>query len=49
MSGIFDLFDGMCKQHHMIALNPFLNGTKNGDIDGMRKPGFMCSEHFFIL
>ena len=23
ISGIFDLFDGMCKQRHMIALNPF--------------------------
>ena len=41
VSGIFDLFDGKCKQHHMIVLNPFLNGTKNGDIDGMCKPGFI--------
>ena len=23
----------------MIVLNPFLNGTKNGDINGMCKPG----------
>ena len=28
VGGIFDLFDGTCKQHHMNALNPFLNGTK---------------------
>ena len=28
VSGVFDLFDDVCKQHHMIALNPFLNGKK---------------------
>ena len=28
MSGIFDLFDVTCKQHHRPASNPFLNGTK---------------------
>ena len=32
MSGTFNLFNVMCKQHHGSALNPFLNGTKNGDI-----------------
>ena len=37
MSGTFDLFDIMCKQHHRTALNPFLNGTKNGDVDGTCK------------
>ena len=34
VSGVFDLFDVMCKQYHMIALYPFLISTKNGDIDG---------------
>ena len=29
----------MCKQHHRTALNPSLNGTKNGDIDGARLKG----------
>ena len=33
VSGTFDLSDVTCKQRHRIALNPFLNGTKNGDID----------------
>ena len=28
VSGTFDLFDVTCKQHHRIAFNPFLNGTK---------------------
>ena len=28
VSEIIDLFDVTCKQHHMSALNPFLNGTK---------------------
>ena len=28
VSGVFDLFSVMCKQPHMTALNPFLNGTK---------------------
>ena len=27
----------MCKQHHRTALNPLLNGTKNGADDGMCK------------
>ena len=28
VSGIFDLFDVMCKQYHRAALNPFLTGIK---------------------
>ena len=27
----------MCKQHHRITLNPFLNGKKNGDVNGTCK------------
>ena len=27
----------MFKQHHRSAMNPFLNGTKNHDVDGMCK------------
>ena len=30
----FDLLIVMRKQHHGAALNSFLNGTKNGGIDG---------------
>ena len=30
VSDIFDLFAAMQKQPHRTALNPFLNGTKNG-------------------
>ena len=41
MSGTFDLFNVMCKQHHTTALNPFLNGTKNGDINGTCKWTFI--------
>ena len=37
VSGIFDLFDVTCKQHHRTTLNPFLNGAKNGDVDAMCK------------
>ena len=37
MSGNFDLFDVMSKEHHRSVLSPFLNDTKNGDIDGMLK------------
>ena len=52
MGGIFDLFDGMCKQLHWTVLNPFLNGTKNGDINGMCKPGFIswkCGNKYQLL
>ena len=28
VSGTFDLFNLMCKLHHMTALNPFLNGIE---------------------
>ena len=35
MSGTLDLSDVMCKQHHRTAFNLFVNGTKNGDIDGI--------------
>ena len=31
------LFDITCKQHYTTAFNPFLIGTKNGDIDGTCK------------
>ena len=27
----------MCEQYRRTALKPFLNGTKNGDVDGMCK------------
>ena len=37
VSGIFDLLNVMCKQHHRSALNPFLNCTKNDDVDGKCK------------
>ena len=37
VSGTFDPFNVMCKQRHRNTLNPFLNGTKNGDIDGTSK------------
>ena len=37
VSGTFELFNVKCKQHNMTALNPFLNGTKNGHVDGTCK------------
>ena len=37
ISGTFDLFDVTCKQYHGTALNPFLNGTKNSDVNGTCK------------
>ena len=36
-SGTIDLFDVTCNQQHRTELNPFLNGTKNGDVDGTWK------------
>ena len=36
-TGTFDLSDVRCKQHYTTALNPFLNGMKDGDVDGMCK------------
>ena len=36
VSDAFDLFNVVGKQHHRIALNPFLNDTKNDDFDGKR-------------
>ena len=39
VSGTFDLFGVACKQYHWVALNPFLNRTKNGDVDGTCKRG----------
>ena len=33
----FNLFDVTCKQRHRTSLNPNLNGTKKGDIDGSCK------------
>ena len=47
VSGTFDLFDVMCKQHQKAALDPFLNGTKNGDIDGTCKRGLKFSWSYF--
>ena len=35
MSGTFDLFNVMCKQHHTPALNSFFNGIENGDVNGI--------------
>ena len=35
VSGNFDLFDVVCKQNHRSVLNPFLNGTINGNIDAL--------------
>ena len=44
VSGTFDLFNVTCKQHHRNALNTFLNGTKNGDVDDPGKRSFkFCS------
>ena len=37
VSGILDRFDIMCKQHHMIIPNPFLDGTKISDVYGTCK------------
>ena len=37
--GTFDLFNVMFKQHNRSAFDPFLNGTKKGDIDGACKMG----------
>ena len=37
MSGTLDLFDVTCKQHRGTPLKPFVNGTKNGHIDGTCK------------
>ena len=37
MTGTFDIFEIECKQHNRTALNPFLNGTKNSDVDGACK------------
>ena len=31
--GTFDLVNVMCKQHHMICVEPILKRNKNGDID----------------
>ena len=36
-AGTSDLFNVMCKHHRKSALNPCLNGTKNGDVDGTCK------------
>ena len=33
----FDLFGITCKQHHRTAVNPILNGAKNGDIESTVK------------
>ena len=42
VSGTFDFYV-MCKQHHSNTLNPFSNGTKNGDFDGTCKQGLKDS------
>ena len=36
MIGTFDLFVMTCRQRCGTTLNPFLNGTKSGSIDGTR-------------
>ena len=38
-TGTFDLFGVRCEQHHRNAPNTFLNGTKNGDVNGTCKQG----------
>ena len=35
--GTTDLFDVTCNQQHRTEGNPFLNGTKNGDVDSTWK------------
>ena len=39
ISGILDLFDVMCEQHHRNSFNPFLNGERNGVKNVTCKPG----------
>ena len=34
----------MCKQHHWTTFNPFLDSTKNGDVDGTCKRSFILCE-----
>ena len=41
VSGIFNLFNVMYKQHQRTALNPFVNGTKTSDIDRTCKRTFI--------
>ena len=40
VSGIFDLYNVLSEQHHRVALNPFLNRTRNGDFAGTCKRAF---------
>ena len=37
LSCTFDMFDVASKQRHRTAMNLFLNGTKNSDVDGTCK------------
>ena len=37
VSGIFELFDVICKPYNRIARDPSLNITKNGDVNGSSK------------
>ena len=46
VSGTFDLFNVVCKQHHRAALIPFLDGTKNDDIDSMGKQSLELTSLF---
>ena len=46
VSSPFDLSNVVCKQHHRTLLNPFLNGTKNGNIDVTYKLSF--TEHYGV-
>ena len=39
VSGIFDLFNVMCRRYHTTALDPILNGRKNGTINGSVNEG----------
>ena len=53
VSGTFDLLDVMCKLDHKTASNQFLNGTKNGDVDGLceRSPiaGFQAMRYWYKI
>ena len=49
VSGNYGLFNITCKHPHRTALNPFLNATKNGDIDGICKISFRCTINITIF
>ena len=46
VNGTFDLFDVTCEQQNRTAFKQFLNGAKNGDIDGTcKKVQVMACSH----